>query len=56
MEMNNATTAQRESQKAHDQESIEDQMKKTQNGYMRYQKKTHKMILGKGSQHSLGAV
>jgi len=51
-----ATAAQREAQKAHDQQSIEKQIKKTQSGYMRNQKKTHKMILGKGSQHSLGAV
>ncbi len=54
--MSRATAAQREAQKAYDQQSIEKQIKKTQSGYMRNQKKTHKMILGKGSQHSLGAV
>jgi len=55
-EMSKAKGAQREAQKAPDQQSIEKQIKKTQSGYMRNQKKTHKMILGKGSQHSLGAV
>ncbi|DBA79337.1 TPA: hypothetical protein ACH3X1_008491 [Trebouxia sp. C0004] len=55
-EMSRAKAAQREAEKAHDQQSIEMQIKKTQSGYMRNQKKTHKMILGKGSQHSLGAV
>ena len=54
--MSKAKAAQREAQKAHDQQSIEKQIRKTQSGYMRNQKKTHKMILGKGSQHSLGAV
>ncbi len=42
--------------KSNDQQSIEKQTKGTQSGYMRNQKKTHKMILGKGSQPSLGAV
>ena len=55
-EMSKAKAAQREAQKAHDQQSIRKQTKKTQSGYMRNQKKTHKIILGKGSQHSLGAV
>ena len=43
-------------QKAHEQKSIANQVQKTQSGYMRNQKKTHKRILGKGSNHSLGAV
>ncbi|KAA6422129.1 MAG: hypothetical protein FRX49_07880 [Trebouxia sp. A1-2] len=54
-EMSRAKAVQREAQKAHDQQSIENR-KKTQSSFMRNQKKTHRMILGKGSQHSLGAV
>ena len=42
-EVSRATAAQREAQKAHDQQSIENQIKKTESGYMRNQKKTHKM-------------
>ena len=53
-EMSMAKLEQKTARKAHEQKSIANQIQKMQSGYMRNQKKTH--ILGKGSNHSLGAV
>ena len=55
-ELGRTTAEQRHAQKMHDQQNADIKRKKVQGGYMQNQKKTHKSILGKGSQHTLGAV
>ena len=55
-EVSRARLDQKAAQKAVAQKSIAHQIQKTKSGYMRNQKKAHNRILGKGSNHSLGAV